>query len=181
MTGETLEIIQESNKFDLGYEIIVHSDGILEVIFSPSVAYRRQDYSLSGEDAGRSFGEWGNELRYQLTGDYDIKNELWKIDQLRHVIGFSLSHRKVNRLESTRESSIPQIDVPFEQINMSPIDLMDHVESDGLEPYEVVRVGWENQLLTRDQDSIRSLASINLFQDLYRSSESQADPQRFLR
>ena len=81
---------------------------------------------------------------------------LWKIDQLRHVIGFSLSHRKVNRLESTRESSIPQIDVPFRQINMSPIDLMDHVESDGLEPYEVVRVGWENQY-TQDQDSIRFL------------------------
>ena len=176
--GNLGNLIQESNKFELGYEIIRPFRWDNGVTFSPSLAYRRQDYSLSGEDAGRSFGEWGNELRYQLTGDYDIKNELWKIDQLRHVIGFSLSHRKVNRLESTRESSIPQIDVPFRQINMSPIDLMDHVESDGLEPYEVVRVGWENQLLTRDQDSIRSLASINLFQDLYRSSESQANPAK---
>jgi hypothetical protein len=100
----------------------------------------------------------GNELRYHLTGDYDWNDKTWKIDQIRHVVGFSLSHRKVNRLESTREDLIPQIDTPFKQLNMSPIDLMDYMEADALEPYEVVRLGWENQLLTRNESEIRSLA-----------------------
>jgi hypothetical protein len=176
--GNFGELSQKSNKLDLGYEIIRPFRFSNGLIFSPHLAYRRQDYALPGLDAGRSFGELGNELRYHLTGDYDWNDKTWKIDQIRHVIGFSLSHRKVNRLESTRESIIPLIDVPFATLNKSPIDLMDHLESDALEPYEVVRLGWENELLTRSGNNARSLASINFFQDLYRTSESQPDSSK---
>jgi lipopolysaccharide assembly outer membrane protein LptD (OstA) len=176
--GNTGKLIKKSNKLDLGYEIIRPFRFNNGLVFNPHFAYRRQDYSLTGKDAGRSFGEWGNEFRYHLSGDYEVKNKTWNIDQIRHVVGFSLSHRKVNRLESTREDLIPQIDTPFKQLNMSPIDLMDYMEADALEPYEVVRLGWENQLLTRNESEIRSLASINFFQDLYRTSESNPDSSK---
>ena len=95
---------------------------------------------MNGPDASRSFGEWGNEIRYELTGNYNWKNPTWKIDQVRHVMGFSISHRKTKRLSQNRESLIPLIDDPFTNLNLGPIDLMDQMEADGLEAYEVIRV-----------------------------------------
>jgi hypothetical protein len=160
------ELLQESNKFDLGYKLIRPIKIQNGLIYSPHITYRRQDYSLNGPDASRSFGEWGNEIRYELTGNYNWKNPTWKIDQVRHVMGFSISHRKTKRLSQNRESLIPLIDDPFTNLNLGPIDLMDQMEADGLEAYEVIRVGWENELLTRKESQSRSLASLDFYQDI---------------
>ena len=172
------DITQKSNKFDLGYKLIRPIKIKNGLIYSPHLTYRRQDYSLNGPNARRSFGEWGNEIRYELSGDYDWKNSIWKIDQIRHIMGISISHRKTRRLSQFNELLIPKIDKPFADLNLSPIDLMDQIEADGLEPHEVVRVGWDNELLTKNVNNSRSLASLDFFQDLYLVKDSTANQNK---
>ncbi len=169
--GHLGQLQQKSNKFDLGYEVIRPFHLGHGFIYSPHFAYRRQDYALNGPDASRDWGEWGNEIRYQVTGDYEWNNPIWEINQLRHSMGFSLSHRKVNRLSANKEYLIPILDDPFIDLNLRPIDLMEHIQADGLTPYNVFRIGWENELLTKTEGPPRSLASFNLYQDLHRDEE----------
>jgi LPS-assembly protein len=171
-------LLEKSNKFDLGYKLIRPIKIKNGLIYSPHVTYRRQDYSLSGPNANRSFGEWGNELRYELAGDYDWENPTWKIDQIRHIIGFSISHRKTRRLSHSNELLIPKIDEPFADLNLGSIDLMDRIEADGLEPHEVVRIGWENEFLTQNVTNSRSLASLDFFQDLYHTRDGLANQKK---
>ena len=51
----------------------------------------------------RSWGEWGNELHYAMHG-IDVQNEVWKINGLRHVVDFSVSHR--NQPVGLRETAL---------------------------------------------------------------------------
>jgi LPS-assembly protein len=174
------KLTQKSTKLDGAYKIsrpIRMGNGL---IYSPHLSYRRQNYSLDGPNARRSMGEWGNELRYEIYGDYNWKNATWGIDQIRHVVGFSVSHRKVSRLSASRESLIPQIDHPVSELNLTPIDLTDHVQADGLNPYEVVRLGYENEFLTRNGNKSHRIASINFFHDLYHHNQSNDhSPEEF--
>ncbi len=173
-------LFQESKKFDMGYEIVRPFRLSNGFIYTPHFAFRRQDYSLVGHDASRTFGEIANELRFEVFGDYDWKNTIWEIDQLRHVMSFSISHRLINRISADQQSNIPIIDDPFIDINLRSIDLMDHIQADGLKPYEVVRLGWENEFLTRDERNTRSLASIAFFNDLYYDEkESDSESKEF--
>ena len=172
------DLIQKSNKFDLGYKLIRPIKIKNGLIYSPHLTYRRQDYALNGPNASRSFGEWGNEIRYELSGDYDWKNSTWKIDQIRHIMGFSISHRKTRRLSQSKEILIPKIDEPFADLNLGPIDLMDRIEADGLEPHEVVRVGWENEFLTKKIDRSKSLASLDFYQDIYRNRDNATNQNK---
>ena len=89
-----MSLIEESKKFDFGYEVTRPISLPLGITYSPQLAYRSQDYSISGPDAKRSWGEIGNELRYTLFADYNWDNSVWQIDQIRHVMGFSITHRK---------------------------------------------------------------------------------------
>ena len=174
------KLIQKSTKLDGAYKIIRPIRLGNGIIYSPHLSYRSQNYSLHGPNARRSMGEWGNEVRYDIYGDYDWKNTTWGIDQIRHVVGFSVSHRKVSRLSANRESLIPQIDNPFSELNLTPIDLTDHLQADGLNPYEVVRLGYENEFLTRTGNKSRRIASINFFHDLYHHNQStDHSPEEF--
>lgn len=175
---ETGSLVSRSKKLDLGYQLqrpINLGNGFT---YTPFLSYRLQDYSLDGPDAMRSWGEWGNDLHYAMHGDYDIQNEIWKINGLRHILDFSISHRKINQLDSERAALIPLIDNSLIDLNMGPTDLLDKLESDDLEPYEVVRIGWGNHLLARTGESTRELLSVHLFQDLWLDTESGNDLQR---
>ena len=61
---------------------------------------------------------------------------------------------------------------------MGPTDLLDKLEADDLEPYEVIRFGWENHFLARTGESTRELLSLQVFQDLWFDAESGNDLQR---
>ena len=173
--GNFGQLLRKSNKLDLAYKIIRPFRLINGWVYIPHLAYRRQDYSLVGPNASRSWNELGNELRYEIYGDYNWKNATWKIDEIRHIMGFSISHRKVNRISASRESLIPKIDDPFAELNLRPIDLMDHIQADGLKPYEVIRLGWENEFLTRTGNKSRKITTLNFFQDLYHDRENEAN------
>ena len=171
--GHWGQLLQKSNKLDLGYKVIRPTRLPQGFVFSPHLSYRRQDYSLDGPNANRSFAEWGNELRYELLGDYDWKNATWKIDQIRHIMGFSIAHRNTKRIHQSEESLIPKIDQPIYNLNLGSIDLMDQIEADELVPFEIVRIGWENEILTQTLNNTKSLASLDFYQDLYHRKQNQ--------
>ena len=171
-------LVSSSKRLDLGYQVQSPLHLGKGLTYTPFFSYRLQDYSLDGPDAMRSWGEWGNEFRYSMHGDYDLQNEVWKINGLRHIVDFSFSHRKINRLDSEQTALIPMIDNSLEDLNIGPTDLLDKLESDDIEPYEVLRIGWANHLLTRAGDSSRELLSVQLFQDIWFDSESGNDLER---
>lgn len=175
---DTGSLLSRSKRLDLGYQIQRPVSLGKGLTYTPFLSYRLQDYSLEGPDAMRSWGEWGNDLHYAMHGDFDIQNEVWEINGLRHILDFSVTHRKINRLDSERTALIPLIDNSLIDLNMGPTDLLDKLEADDLEPYEVVRIGWENHLLARTEESTRELLSVHLFQDLWLDTESGNDLQR---
>ena len=175
---ETGSLVSSSKRFDLGYQIQRPFNLGKGFTYTPFLSYRLQDYSLDGPDAMQSWGEWGNDLHYSMHGDYDIQNEVWNINGLRHILNFSISHRKVNRLDSERTALIPLLDYSLIDLNMGPTDLLDKLEADDLEPYEVIRIGWANHLLAKSGESTRELLSVHLFQDLWYDNESGDDLQR---
>ena len=176
--GNSGNLQQRSRRLDLGYQIQRPIRINRGLTYTPLLSYRRQDYALDGPDAERSWGEWGNELHYTIHGDYAVQSKTWKINGLRHVADLSISHRKINRLDAENNSLIPLIDRSLIDLNLSPTDLLDRLEGDDLEPYEVVRVGWENYLLTRDGQSTRELIGARFFQDIWFDNESGNDLQR---
>ena len=169
-------LIEESKKFD--FDVKSQISQFTAWNYSPQLAYRSQDYSISGPDAKRSWAEIGNELRYTLFADYDWDNSVWQIDQIRHVMGFSITHRKINRLSEKRESLIPAIDDPFLDMNLRSIDLMDQIQADNLKPYEVLRLGWEHEVITKQENGTKSLASLSLYQDLYYKEKEPSTESR---
>ena len=171
-------LVGRSKRLDLGYQIQRPIHLGTGLTYTPFFSYRLQDYSLDGPDAMRSWGEWGNDLHYALHGDYDLENEIWEINGLRHILDFSISHRKIKRLDSERSSLIPLIDDSLIDLNMGPTDLLDKLEADDLEPFEVIRFGWENHFLARTGESTRELLSLQVFQDLWFDTESGNDLQR---
>ena len=52
-------------------------------------------------------------------GNYEINNEVWEIDQVRHFSGLSLKHRRRTLLEQEHSSNIPVLDHPFSDLNLS--------------------------------------------------------------
>ena len=175
---DTGAMIGRAKKLDLGYQLqrpFILKKGLT---YTPILSYRLLDYSLDGPDAMTSWGEWGNDIHYLLHGDYDLRNETWKINGIRHLLDFSISHRRVTRLDSERSSLIPLIDAPLVDLNLGPVDLLDKLESDGIEPHEVLRIGWGNYLFTEEGGSNRELLGVHFFQDLWVDNESGNDQSR---
>ena len=158
----------ESTKIDFGYKLQRRFSMPFGLSYIPSLAYRIQSYdSQNQSNSQRQFGEWGNEIHLYFHGNYEIYNEVWEIDQVGHFSGLSLKHRRRTLLEQEHSSKIPILDHPFADLNLSPMDLLDHIEADDLQPSEVLRMEWTNQLIGTHQGSARKLLSLNLFQDVW--------------
>lgn len=158
----------ESAKLDFGYKLQRRFSMPLGLSYIPSLAYRIQSYDLENQsNSQRQFGEWGNELHLYFHGNYEINNEVWEIDQVRHFSGLSLKHRRRTLLEQELLSNIPVLDHPFSDLNLSPMDLLDHIEADDLQPSEALRLEWTNHLIGTYQGSARELLCLSLFQDLW--------------
>ena len=93
-------------------------------------------------------------------------------------MGFSITHRKINRLSEKRENLIPAIDDPFLDMNLRSIDLMDQIQADNLKPYEVLRLGWEHEVITKQENRTRSLASLSIYQYLYYQQKEPSTESR---
>ncbi len=160
-------------KFDFGHKTATTFEIAKGLKYTPSLSFRWQTFDI--DDANkhtRSFWETGNEISLSMHGDYPWENQVWKTESLRHVMTFSVSHHHVHSLMKSEVPSSQQIEPYFENTNLGPVELLDYLDSDNLSPYEVIRAGWEQELLGQKDGLFTRWADLQFFQDLWVDQDS---------
>ena len=160
-------------KFDFGHKTATTFEIAKGLKYTPSLSFRWQTFDI--DDANkhtRSFWETGNEISLSMHGDYPWGNQVWKTESLRHVMTFSVSHHHVHSLMKSEVPSSQQIEPYFENTNLGPVELLDYLDSDNLSPYEVIRAGWEQELLGLKDGLFTKWADLQFSQDLWVDQDS---------
>lgn len=98
----------------------------------------------------RLLGELGVDASLRSSGTFEYQNAFWKINGLRHLFTPRLSYRYIPRADR-RQDRIPAIDRrEVFSTYLPPLDLGATRNLDDLEPRNVLRVGFDNTLQTRD-------------------------------
>ena len=157
----------EADRIDLAYGVRRPFRLTRWLSLTPLASYRLVDYDVDGADPTRHLGEIGADLRASLHGDFDLQNDTWEINGLRHEIAVVLSHRKVSELDSNDLGLIPQLDHEFQDPNLAPLDLFDRRQTDSIGESHLFRIGLENRVYTRGEDGLpHPLGHLLIYQDL---------------
>ncbi|GHC08982.1 LptA/OstA family protein [Cerasicoccus arenae] len=116
----------------------------------------------------RVLGEVGMDLELLATGVWDVKDEFWDIDGLRHIFRPVVQYRYIPAAQSGN-TIIPPIDVraPF-QTYMEPIGLANKRNIDDLYAENTLRYGIENTLQTRAKGyGSYDMAEFNIYHELH--------------
>ena len=160
-------------KFDFGHKTSTTFEIAKGLKYTPSLSFRWQTFDIDDSNKHtRSFWETGNEISLSMHGDYPWGNQVWKTESLRHVMTFSVSHHHVHSLMKSEVPSSQQIEPYFENTNLGPIELLEYMDSDNLSPYEVIRAGWEQELLGQKGGLFTRWADLQFFQDLWLDQDS---------
>ncbi|MGE9297430.1 MAG: hypothetical protein ACQKBV_14200, partial [Puniceicoccales bacterium] len=116
----------------------------------------------------RVLGEVGVDIEVLATGLWDLKDEFWGIDGLRHVFRPIVQYRYIPAAQSGN-TIIPPIDVrsPF-QTYMEPLGLANKRNIDDLYAENTLRYGFENAIQTRAKGyGSYNLAEFNVYHELH--------------
>lgn len=119
--------------------------------FTPKAAARATHYQrgLEGrDDYTRVLGEIGADLEGNAFAVYDYRNELWQIDDIRHVVKPRIQYRYTPGADSGRRF-IPQVDRQVFATHLEPIDLGQVRNIDELDEIHTLRYGIDNSFQTR--------------------------------
>jgi LPS-assembly protein len=171
----------EADRFDafVGFTRPFSYKGIVD--FTPVVGGRYTEYwdTVGAADpggAGRALGELGFDADLKMSAVFNYENPLWGIDGLRHLLTPTLSYRYIpNGNEDA--SWIPQIDRSTFTNYLPIMELGDMRAIDQLQAANVMRLGINNTLQTRDKTyGSRDLMSFNVDEDfLIRRAPGQTD------
>lgn len=116
--------------------------------------------------ATRLLGELGFDALLRSSGTFAYKNEFWKIDGLRHLLTPRLSYRYIPDADR-RQKYIPVIDRrQLLSTYLPPLGLGATRNIDDLQPIDILRLGIDNTLQTRDPVyGSRDLMLLNLAGD----------------
>ena len=146
--------------------------------FTPRAALRLTYYDDSLGNRGsfsRLMGEIGFDLRGIAHASWNLQNDLWGIDGLRHIIRPVLKYRYHPEGKHGRSDIVP-IDRQVFSATAPPIDLSDIRNIDDLTDLHVLRFGLENLLHTRRDDyGSRDLLELNFYHDLLLSATPGED------
>jgi LPS-assembly protein len=122
--------------------------------------------ALGGKsDYTRTIGEVGFDARLLASGVFNVKNEIWEIDGLRHLVEPKLSYRYAPGAAHGR-AYIPPIDAPVFSTYLQPLSIADARNVDALTALNTARLSFNNTLQTRDAKyGSRNLASLNFAAD----------------
>ena len=157
------------DKIDLGYRAMKPFTIHPGVYFNPSLSIRNQNFQASLGKSRKLIGEWANDLSFDFVGDFGYKNKSWDINGLTHNSKISFSHRQVQVLNTKNQAKIPEIFEFMDEVNLSPIDLLEIREDRYLQNYDLLRLGWENELYTNN----RQLLKADFYHD-YRKVSSES-------
>jgi len=145
----------ESDRFDtfVGFTRPFSYKGILD--FTPDLGGRYTQYwDTSGAPEGggteRALGEIGFDADLKMSATFDYVNPLWHIDGLRHLLTPTLSYRYIPDGDKSAEW-IPPIDRSTFTNYLPIMELGDMRALDQLQAENVVRIGLNNTLQTRDK------------------------------
>jgi|CZKI01.1.fsa_nt_gi LPS-assembly protein len=171
----------ESDRFDafLGLCRPFLYKGFLDL--TPVVGGRFTEYwdtagAANSGGAGRALGEVGLDADLKMSATFDYENPLWHIDGLRHLLTPTLSYRYIPGAEKSADW-IPPIDRSTFSNYLPIMELGDMRALDQLQAENVLRVGLNNTLQTRDKNygSI-DLLTFNVEEDLrFHRSLGQTD------
>ena len=167
-------------KLDFGYKVASSFRLRKGLTYIPSISFRSQTFDIERADSHtRSFWETGNEVNFTLHADYPWESAAWKTKGLRHVMTFRASHNHVHSLKGSTMASSALIEPYLENSNLGPVELLDYIDSDNLAPYEVIRIGWEHELLNHEDGTYDLWADLQLFQDVWVDSSSTLLPNPY--
>jgi len=143
-----------SNRLDAYYALIRPFMPRDWFTFTPVAGARVTHYTntLGAQNDGtytRTLGEVGADMALRASATFDSKNDLWKINGLRHLVTPRISYRYIPHAVRGR-SRIPQIDRESFATYLQPLGLGDVRNIDDLRPTNTLRVGLDNVLQTRD-------------------------------
>ncbi len=145
----------ESDRFDafFGLSRPFSYKGIVDL--TPVVGGRYTEYwdtegAPNSGGAGRALGELGFDADMKISATFDYENPLWHIDGLRHLLTPTLSYRYIPNANQSADW-IPQIDRSTFSNYLPIIELGDMRALDQLQAENVLRVGLNNTLQTRDK------------------------------
>lgn len=114
----------------------------------------------------RVTGQLGFDAEMRMHGLWDVNNDVWEIDGLRHVLRPVVQYRYFPEAQQGSDEILPVDDSIF-TTTLPPFDLADIRSIDALTDVSVVRIGLENLLQTRDAGyGSRQLAELSLYQDI---------------
>jgi LPS-assembly protein len=170
LTGSTLR----SDRFDTFYAVDRPITPTEWLTITPVAGGRLTYYAKAtgGRDTyTRWLGEVGADAELHASGVFDYRNELWKVDGLRHLLTPKLSYRYIPEADKG-QSFIPQIDREVFSTNLEPLDLGSIRNLDQLHGTNTLRFGLDNVLQTRDANyGSRDLLNFNLAADLNFSTQ----------
>jgi LPS-assembly protein len=170
LTGSTLR----SDRFDTFYAVDRPITPTEWLTITPVAGGRLTYYAKAtgGRDTyTRWLGEVGADAELHASGVFDLRNELWKIDGLRHLLTPKLSYRYIPEADKG-QSFIPQIDREVFATSLEPLDLGSIRNLDQLHGTNTLRFGLDNVLQTREANyGSRDLLTLNLAADLNFSTQ----------
>jgi len=160
----------ESDRFDafLGVSRPFSYKGYFDL--TPVVGGRFTQYwdtvgAVNPGGAGRALGEVGFDADMKMSGTFDYENSLWHIDGLRHLLTPTLGYRYIPDADKSAQW-IPPIDRSTFSNYLPIMELGDMRALDQLQAVNVLRVGLNNTLQTRDKTyGSRDLMTFNLADD----------------
>jgi LPS-assembly protein len=145
----------ESDRFDafLGLSRPFSYKGYLDL--TPVVGGRFTQYwdtagAAEPGGAGRALGEVGFDADMKISATFDYENPLWHIDGLRHLLTPTLSYRYIPDADKSADW-IPPIDRSTFSNYLPIMELGDMRALDQLQAENVIRIGLNNTLQTRDK------------------------------
>jgi hypothetical protein len=147
---------------------------------TPSFATVHQVYEFDSNLMDRTFGEYGVDLHANLHQFIPYKNTAWEIEKVLHITKLSLGVRSSKLLSGSPSFISPNIYPFVEDLNLSPLDLLDDSSNEDIVVKDLVRLGWENSFMGKWIDANRKLLSIRVFYDLWSSYPAKVDGAKFL-
>lgn len=145
--------------------------GMTPVLGGRLTHYRRTQDEADRDHYTRALGEVGLDTHIVASGVFDYKNERWGIDGLRHIVRPYASYRFVPEADKGRRY-VPRIDRDVFLPHLADIGIADPLHIDDFKRMNVLRIGLENRLQTRDRDyGSRDLARFTLANDFRFSRE----------
>jgi len=164
-----------AEKLDFGYQIMKPLILAPGITYTPSISARNQLYDIDHRQSQRTYGEWSNDLSVEFLGKFDYRNNTLGIDGLNHRSQLLFSHRRVALLDLENEEDLPNFFDSVEQVNLTPIDLMDLKEDRLMRAYDVIRLGWLNDLSSQG----RSIVRADFYYDIWKASQSSSKSMPF--